>query len=96
MRSRTANVTSVGQRAVARPTEGDAVSDLGPRRAESAEPPRLRPGLSFCLGAPLVRVELRVALATVIPRCPGLALAADPVLRSTFMLRGDTEVRVRR
>jgi cytochrome P450 len=53
-------------------------------------------GLHFCLGAPLARVELRTALTTLIHRCPGLALAADPIRRPTFVLRGYTEIRVHR
>jgi len=53
-------------------------------------------GLHFCLGAPLARVELRVALTTLIHHCPGLALATAPVRRPTFVLRGYTEVRVHR
>ena len=51
-------------------------------------------GLHFCLGAPLARVELRAALATLIRQRPGLALAAEPVRRPTFVLRGYAEVRV--
>lgn len=51
-------------------------------------------GLHFCLGAPLARVELRVALATLMRRRPDLALAAEPVRRPTFVLRGYTEVMV--
>jgi len=53
-------------------------------------------GLHFCLGAPLARVELRVALTTLINRCPDLTLTADPIRRRTFVLRGYTEVRVHR
>ena len=53
-------------------------------------------GLHFCLGAPLARVELQAALAALLRHCPGLALAAEPVRRSTFVLRGYREVRVHR
>ncbi len=45
-------------------------------------------GLHFCLGAPLARLELRIALAALLDHAPGLALAADPVRRPTFVLRG--------
>lgn len=34
-------------------------------------------GLHFCLGAPLARMEGRIAIRTLLERCPGLALDAD-------------------
>jgi cytochrome P450 len=49
-------------------------------------------GLHFCLGAPLARMELRTALATLLRHSPGLALSAEPVRRPTFVLRGFTRV----
>jgi len=52
-------------------------------------------GLHFCLGAPLARVELQVAVAALLGRLPGLELAGDPVRRSTFTMRGYAEVPVR-
>jgi cytochrome P450 len=45
-------------------------------------------GLHFCLGAPLARIELRAALAALLDHAPRLGLAADPVHRPTFVLRG--------
>ncbi|MFI8180145.1 cytochrome P450 [Actinacidiphila glaucinigra] len=36
-------------------------------------------GLHFCLGAPLARLEGRVAVRALLERCPDLALDADPV-----------------
>ena len=45
-------------------------------------------GVHFCLGAPLARVELAVALERLLTRWPRLALAAEPVRRPTFVLRG--------
>jgi cytochrome P450 len=51
-------------------------------------------GVHFCLGAPLARVELQIALATLIRRHPALALAAEPVRRPTFVLRGYRRVPV--
>ena len=49
-------------------------------------------GLHFCLGAPLARMELRIALETLLRRSPTLAPDGDPVRRPTFVLRGYTSV----
>ncbi|MER5883018.1 cytochrome P450 [Streptomyces sp. NPDC001941] len=35
-------------------------------------------GIHFCLGAPLARLEAKVALRSLLTRCPGLALDAEP------------------
>jgi cytochrome P450 len=51
-------------------------------------------GLHFCLGAPLARLELRTAVAALLDHAPRLALAAEPVQRPTFVLRGYTAVRL--
>ncbi|MBU2665356.1 cytochrome P450 [Actinoplanes bogorensis] len=51
-------------------------------------------GLHFCLGAPLARIELRAALNALLPL--NLELAAEPVNRPTFVLRGYEEVRIGR
>jgi len=53
-------------------------------------------GLHFCLGAPLARLELRTGVAALLDHAPQLALAAEPVPRPTFVLRGYTAVRVTR
>jgi hypothetical protein len=45
-------------------------------------------GIHYCLGAPLARVELQVALSTLLDRVPGLALAGEPVRRPEFVIRG--------
>ncbi|MGX6604750.1 cytochrome P450 [Micromonosporaceae bacterium Da 78-11] len=51
-------------------------------------------GLHFCLGAPLARIELQAALGALLDHAPHLALAAEPVHRPTFVLRGYTAVRL--
>jgi cytochrome P450 len=52
-------------------------------------------GLHHCLGAPLARMELQISLPTLLRRCPGLELAADPVRRLTFVMRGYVSVPAR-
>ncbi|OHV29028.1 MULTISPECIES: cytochrome P450 [Pseudofrankia] len=49
-------------------------------------------GLHFCLGAPLARIELQTALAALLDHAPTWTLAAEPVQRPTFVLRGYTAV----
>jgi cytochrome P450 len=48
-------------------------------------------GVHYCLGAPLARLEGRIALRALFDRVPGLALDADPaalVWRSGVLMRG--------
>jgi cytochrome P450 len=43
-------------------------------------------GMHFCLGAPLARLEARVALETLLPRCAGLALRPEPIAWNVSMI----------
>ncbi|MFB7497265.1 cytochrome P450 [Streptomyces sp. NPDC056161] len=55
-------------------------------------------GVHYCLGAPLARLEGRVAIGTLLRRCPGLALDADPVTitwRGGMLIRGPERLPVR-
>ena len=52
-------------------------------------------GIHFCVGAPLARLELRVALQVLFERCPTLTLASDPEYADVFHFHGLTALRVR-
>lgn len=45
-------------------------------------------GIHFCIGAPLARLEMRLALPILFERLPSLRLAAPPRYRDTFHFRG--------
>jgi len=45
-------------------------------------------GIHFCVGAPLARLELRVALSLLFKRLPGLKLTGDPQYRDSFHFHG--------
>ena len=49
-------------------------------------------GIHFCIGAPLARMEMSVALPKLMERFPGLDLAGEPISRGTFVLRGWADV----
>ena len=51
-------------------------------------------GIHFCVGAPLARHELAVALADLVANFPDVELAAEPVYHPTFVIRGLTELRL--
>ena len=45
-------------------------------------------GIHFCIGAPLARIELQVALKVLFERLPRLRLAAAPQYRDTYHFHG--------
>jgi cytochrome P450 len=45
-------------------------------------------GLHFCVGAPLARLELQVALPILFARCPGLRLVDPPVYADVYHFHG--------
>jgi cytochrome P450 len=45
-------------------------------------------GVHFCLGAPLARLEGRIALSALLKRAPGLQLAEEPSWKDNVVLRG--------
>jgi cytochrome P450 len=51
-------------------------------------------GIHFCVGAPLARHELAVALADLVTNFPDVELAVEPVYHPTFVIRGLTELRL--
>jgi cytochrome P450 len=52
-------------------------------------------GIHYCLGAPLAKLELSVAFATLLRRVPRLELVEPPRWKPTFVLRGLEALRVR-
>jgi unspecific monooxygenase len=63
-----------------------------PHRFDPARPPRANlsfgAGLHFCVGAPLARLELQVALPILFARLPGLRLAAPPAYADLYHFHG--------
>lgn len=69
-----------------------------PHRFDPARPPgphlSFGAGIHFCVGAPLARLELQVALPDLFARLPGLRLAAPPAYADRFHFRGLAALRV--
>jgi cytochrome P450 len=52
-------------------------------------------GIHFCIGAPLARIELQVAMATLFKRLPGLKLASEPRYNNVYHFHGLERLDVR-
>lgn len=53
-------------------------------------------GLHFCVGAPLARLEIEIALRVLFDRCPDLSLTAPPRYAPIYHFHGLSSLRVRR
>ena len=53
-------------------------------------------GLHFCVGAPLARLELQIALPILLSRCPGLQLTEPPRYGDVYHFHGLQRLMVRR
>ena len=51
-------------------------------------------GIHFCLGGPLARLEMGIALPKLVKAFPNMQIASDPVRRPTFVLRGYESVAI--
>jgi unspecific monooxygenase len=51
-------------------------------------------GIHFCVGAPLARLELQVALPILFQRCPGLKLVGTPAYADAYHFHGLKALRV--
>ncbi|WP_329013170.1 cytochrome P450 [Streptomyces sp. NBC_01601] len=51
-------------------------------------------GIHYCIGAPLARLELAASMAALLRRTPTLSLAAEPLRKPGFVMRGLEELKV--
>ena len=51
-------------------------------------------GIHFCLGGPLARLEMGIALPRLVKAFPNMQIVSEPVRRPTFVLRGYEKVEI--
>ena len=51
-------------------------------------------GIHYCVGAPLARMELAIALSDLVQALPGVEMTAEPIHHPAFVIRGLTELRL--
>jgi cytochrome P450 len=51
-------------------------------------------GIHFCLGGPLARLEMGIALPKLVKAFPDMKIASEPTRRPTFVLRGYEKVEI--
>ena len=52
-------------------------------------------GIHFCLGGPLARLEMGIAVPKLVKAFPKMEIASDPIRRPTFVLRGYEKVEIK-
>lgn len=76
----------------------DPASTPNPETFDPSRPAKVNKafggGLHFCVGAPLARLEMAIALPILFERCPNLKLAETPVYSNTYHFHGLTRLLV--
>ena len=75
------------------PARFDPARYLGPKPAP--QPMSFGFGIHFCVGAPLARLELQIALPTLFDKLPDLRLEDEPSYRDSFHFHGLSRLNVR-
>mgnify|MGYP001822110455 CR=1 FL=1 len=64
--------------------DGDSFDPLRPKQTNVA----FGAGIHFCIGAPLARLEMQIALPALLQRCPKLKIAETPKVANLYHFRG--------
>ncbi len=75
------------------PSVWNAPNSFDPTRGISANT-SFGGGLHFCVGAPLARLEMRIALPILFSRCPNSTLLNKPEYSNSYHFHGLTELKV--